>query len=252
MMKNVMKKLLVIPFLFLVTGGFVSCLDDDEPIYYFYDEPARVKSLGESKSVVSTAHGEFFVSDLYSSSSLKVGDLLWSSFTVDMNDQPSADGKTAIGFRYDTVDSAKIAMPASIEEFNVYMEDDYSDSISLAVLYNSYIDTLLFFGFEHERPSTTGYEYELICNPIMEETGQYPTLYIRTRPIANVPLQSSSEKNDKTVFAFNMTDFVNYYKKNFSSTDVIKFNLVYKVGTKANGEDDYRAFKSNPISWGIK
>jgi len=249
-----MKKLLAIPVLLTALSlGFVSCLDDDDKTtYYFYDEPAVVQSLSDNQAIIRTAYGKFFVSEA-ENSKLEKGDLLWTSFTVDMNKQLSKDTLTAIGFKYDNIDSTKVTIPANKEEFESYLADSYSDSIDLAVLYKTYIDSLLFFKFTQKEISNQVREYELVLNPIIENSNKYPTLYIRakTTAISSTGNQSNDEK-EETIFAFDMTEFIDYYRKNISEKTLVTFNLKYKVGENKEGGDIYKEFISNPIPWNLK
>ena len=249
-----MKKLLTIPFLFVLSLGFVSCLnnDDDDPIYYFYDEPALVESLSGNQTVIKTAYGKFFVSEA-ESSRLEKGDLLWTSFTVDMKNQPSKDTLTAIHFRYDNIDSTEVTIPANKEEFESHLTDIYSDPFDLAVLYKTYIDSLLFFNFTQKEVVNQTREYELVLNPEIENSNNFPTLYIRTKTTEISSTGNLSNKGkEETVFAFDMTKFIDYYRENISKTTPITFNLKYKIGEDKEGKDIYREFKSNPIPWNLK
>ena len=246
-----MKRFFVIPFVLLL-GLFVSCSDsDNEPIYYFYDEPAVVES-SNNQTLIRTAHGKFFVTD-GESGKLNKGDLLMTSFTVDMGNQSSKDTLNAVSFRYDKTDSTKLTLPAGKEEFESYLTDSFSDSIDLAVLYKSYIDSLLFFNFTQKEASNQAREYELVLNPEIENSNKFPTLYIRAKTTEFDEEDDRSNKGkDKTIFAFDMTEFIDYYRKDISKTESVTFNLKYKIGEDKDGKDVYREFKSNPIRWDIK
>ena len=247
-MCDTMKKLLVIPFLFFMSLGLVSCLDDDDPIYYFMDEPAMVKSVGDIPTI-KTAHDDFIVPP-FTGAEVKEGDFLWTAFTVDLNNQPSKDRPwTARDFSYKKVGSSEVKMPATDAEFDEYMKDSYIDSISVAVLYNTYIDSVLFFGFSHVVSSGKAFEYELILKPEKEKDTEYPTLYIRAKEV-KPSVEPLAQNKNSFIYAFDMTEFVKYYKDEISKENPMRFNLKYKV--KKEGEDEYRAFESNPIPWNIK
>ncbi len=247
-----MKKFFLLPFLFALTLGFISCSDDDDksPVWYFYDEPAIVKSVsagtGSPEVIIQTAYGNFSVPEL--SGSLAEGQCLWTAFTYDMNNQPSPGVMTATAFRYKEIDSTKVLMPADKPAFDTYLEDSYSDSIKASVLYLSYVNKVLFFGFSmHDSKS---YGYELICNPDLDEGSTYPTLYIRARPfISNIKYNSLQTDEKNTVhYGFDMTGFLDKY---MTSGNSVTFNLKYKTGTK-DGKDVYKSFKDNPITWSFK
>jgi hypothetical protein len=228
-----------------------SCLDDNDSnsIYYYYDEPVVYEPVAESP-FIRTAYDTFHVSDLADAGSLQKGDLLWSTFTVDLNNEATpgpADGKfyTATHFKYTKVNITDVILPEK-EAFDSYLSDDYSESISSAGLYRSYIDNSLFFGFKHKEQNN-GYTYELVMNPEEDNNSAYPTFYIRAKKVTIVPV--SDYKKDEIIFAFNMSEFINYYRKSISNTGPIKFNLKYKIGEDTNGKDIYREFLSNPLSW---
>jgi hypothetical protein len=247
-----MKSFIKFLILFFIVFGFTSCLEDNnrDPYYFFYDEPAIIESLSDS-SIVRTAYGKFCVTSL-KKDNLQINDILWSSFSVEKKDENKVqmpDNQSyykTVGFRYDKIDSAKVTIPANTQEFDSCLGDDYKSKIDRAVLYKTYVDSLLFFGFEHGS-STADYEYELILNPVIENSNGYPTLYIRAKSLST----SSSSHNGKRIFAFDMTDFITYYKKTFSEQNKIRFNLKYYIET-INGKDIYREFLSNPLSWDIK
>ena len=113
-----MKKFLNVGVLFILLFQFASCLDNDnkEPIYYFYDEPAVVDNVGEHPIVRNESY-LFYVPGLAENETLTAGNLLWTSFIVDLGNQetyPVNDGKytyytfTASGFKYKLVDSVKV------------------------------------------------------------------------------------------------------------------------------------------------
>ena len=250
-----MKKFLFFGVLFILLFQFTSCLDNDnkEPVYYFYDEPAVVDNLGEHPIVRNESY-LFYVPGLAKDENLKAGNLLWTSFIVDLNNQetyPVNDGKrtyTATNFKYIPVDSAKVIIPANADAFKSYLEDDYSAPIELASLYRYKIDSLWFFGFKQESNSNQmAHVYELILNPDIEKgSGNYFTLYIRSKQLNGAPKENTRRE---TIFAFDMADFVKFCKEGISSSGPIRFNLRYKTGTDGNGKDIYREFMSNPISW---
>jgi hypothetical protein len=248
---SVMKSFIKFFILFFVVFDFTGCMNDDnkDPYYYFYDEPAIVESLGDSV-IVRTAYGKFCVPSL-KNEVLKTNDILWSSFIVEKNDENKVQMPgnqsyyKAAGFRYDKVDSAKVKIPANANEFQSYLADNYKEKIDRAVLYKTYVDSLLFFGFEHSS-SSANFDYELFLNPQIESSNGHPTLYIRAR-LAQQP----KVHHDKTIFAFDMTDFLDYYKKTFPGKNIVQFNLKYYIETK-DGKDVYREFLSNPLSWQLK
>ncbi|MDR0834511.1 MAG: hypothetical protein LBN93_10090 [Candidatus Symbiothrix sp.] len=245
-----MKNLVKASVLLCAILGFAACNNDNgEPVYSIYDEPAVVESVGELP-VIRTPYGKYSVPSL-ASVSLEQGSLLWVAFTVDMNDQPNQEVPNAQNFKYIEIDSTQATMPADVTEFEACLSDSYSDSIEVAMLYNTYIDEMLFFKFTQKAADDQKFTYELICNPAVENGEDVPTLYIRAKKVdaENAPTaKASTEKN--TVFGIKMSNYISYYKEKFSGT--VKFNLKYKTGTDKDGKDIYKAFKSNPIVWDVK
>ena len=252
MIKNLLKISGVLSLLLLL---FTSCLNNDNKgtVYYFYDEPVVVTKTGDAP-YVRNQFDLFYVPGLSDNTTLKEGDLLWTSFIVDYESRTATDQITfpyqykAESFRYKTVDSAKVIIPADAAEFESYLADDYSDSIRLSTLYRYNIDSLWFFGFKQK--DNSNYVYELILNPEIEANqGNYPTLYIRAKKADNSESTDKAFSKDGNIFAFDVADFADYYRKTISETGKVRFNLKYKTGVDANGKDVYREFMSNPISW---
>jgi hypothetical protein len=247
----VMKKSVKFLSLFAFVCVVVSCNDDDnDKRVYFYDEPGIVESI-DNDTVVRTTHGSFLVNSL--DNSLKKGDLLWTAFEVDLNSKKqeiSAEPLyTALSFRYSLVQSSKVIVPADTVAFQEKLSDDYTDDIDLSVLYKDYVDSLLFFGFHNKSPNdNAGYVYELFLNPEKEKDMNHPTLYIRAKKVNIVPVTNGSVNRNELIFAFDMSDFVKYYRSNIAKVGPVKFNIKYKVETK-DDQDVYREFKSNPFFW---
>ena len=253
-----MKKLLfVIPTLFLMSLGLVSCLNDsDDSIYYFEGEPAIVEDMDGETPIIRTSHGKFLVPGL-ANKEVEKGDFLWSYFLVDMGTQANKDSLQASAFRYRKISEEKVILPEEAEEFKNYLNNDYASPFHLAELYTTYIDKHLFFGFYHKPYTENRFEYELVCNPEIEASNGYPTLYIRAKELSNSVSETfdSAEKakGKKVVATFDMTEFLEEYGKgNNAGGKSVKFNLKYKIGTNSDGKDTYREFLSNPISWSTK
>ena len=253
-MKRVYK---IFGVLFILLFQFTSCLNDDHgkrPIYYFYDGPVVVDRTGEYPFIRTESY-LFYVPELAKDTALRKDDLLWSSLVVDLNDEDypsvfSTFNYTAKYFKYEPVDSAKVIIPANVEEFQSYLSDDYSAPIELSVLYNYAIDSLFFFGFKQKNHSNQlNHTYELILDPEIEN-GNYPTLYIRSKQVnASTANPGNAYSEIENIFAFDVADFVNYYRKTISSTGLVQFNLKYKTDVDETWNDIYKEFMSNPISW---
>jgi len=242
--------------LFLLLFQFTSCLKEDDnrkPVYLFYDEPVVVNQLGDNPIVRNESY-LFSVLELAGDTALKAGDLLWTSFIVDLDNQTNTNSLqyTAESFQYRIVDSAKVIIPADTADFQSFLSDDYSAPIELSILYRYAIDSLWFFGFR-QRDNSLSYTYELIMNPTIEKSNNsYPTLYIRAKQTdVSTNTVNARSMDGYLIFAFDVADFVKYYLSNIS-TNRLWFNLKYKTGVDANGKDIYRPFMSNPIAWDFK
>jgi hypothetical protein len=241
----------------LLLFQFTSCLDDDDKrsVFLASDEPVVYAPIGEYPFVRNESH-LFYVPGLAENTTLKADDLLWSSFIVDLEDSEgypstlSQRNYIARRFSYQIVDSTRVIIPADREEFESYLKDDYSASIKLAVLYKHAVDSLWFFGFEQAENNNQSYTYELILNPEIENNNRNPTLYIRSKAIDSSTDGMARDQSGKRIFAFDVTEFVKYYRDAISSSEeMVRFYLKYKTGTDAAGKDIYREFMSNPISW---
>ena len=252
-----MKKFLkIFGVLYILLFQFSSCLDLDENknrFILFYDEPVIVDVTGKYP-LIRNQSDVFYVPDISENSTLKEGDLLWTSFFVDLNKEPplvfSKFCFTAENFKYEIVDKVKVIIPANAEEFKTYLSDDYSAPIESSVLYTYAIDSLWFFGFkQRDHSNQLSHTYELILNPELENSS-YPTLYIRSKQInASAESLGKARSKEGNVFAFDVTDFVDYYRKTIAPTGLVRFNLKYKTNVDINGNDIYREFMRNPISW---
>lgn len=248
-----MKKLFVIPFLFFMSFGLVSCLDETEPIYRFWDEPALVEEADDANLLIKTPHGRFIVQELAENAPVE-GDLLWTRFYVDMDKQSDSDRLVVSGFSYSKINKDEVFLPEKVETFEEFLNNDYSEPFRFAEMYNMYIDRYLFFGFYHEVSGSKEYIYEIVCNPEIEASNGYPTLYIRAKNKSEENGNRVADKNEKNIIAFDMSDFLDKYGKEIKSGEAksVKFNLKYKIGINSEGKDIYREFISNPLSWSAK
>ncbi|MDR1783346.1 MAG: hypothetical protein LBR13_03705 [Dysgonamonadaceae bacterium] len=254
-----MKRLFYFLFVALSATAFVSCLDetDSDSVYYFRNEPAFVVPApggnGEDM-VLRTAYGMYYVSpEQLAKFNLAKDDLIWTDFTVLANDANKISFSDSewyykvAGLYAFTVDSSAVRLPDTKAEFEANLKDDYSADIDLAMLYLESIDNLLFFEFTHQSGSGTVFGYEIILDPESTQTSGTPTFYIRAKALASATSKNSANSN---VYAFDLDQFVQKYKELYGigTGSSVRFNLRYKVRTE-NGEDVYRDFMSNPISW---
>ncbi len=234
-----MKKLLVVfPSFCLLALGFSSCLDDEDPVYYYIDEPAMVK-YEDQKPMLETAWGTYYAP--YLSDTLRTDDYLWTHFIIDTRNQPDPNLFQVSDLRYKKIGMKPVRIISSD------MQDEFNEPIEAAVLYKSYIDSVLFFGFEHKSLDKSAvYEYELICNTdsIVRVNGKdIPKLYLRAKKTGT---SSDLRTSDVRHFGFNMAPFV---KANFHEGSDVVLSIYYKTGTSAQGVDIYKSFIKNPILW---
>jgi hypothetical protein len=258
-----MKKILLIPLALMLLTVISSCFDNDDsvPSYIFTDEPAIYTHIG-GREAIKTAYGLFVLPDtnFYHNASAKIaaeglsdGALLWTEFVVTVSEENyiplTADTACymALNFRCERVDSSSVVIPASSADA---LNDGYDEAIELASLYRSSVETFLFFGFTYDHEAV-GHRYRLVLLPDEKGEGGFPTLCIRsqqTETVASAPHPNMRE----TVYAFDMSAYIRYFRESVSATGPIRFNLKYKTGVNADGTDEYHNFLSNPLTWDVK
>ena len=245
--------------LLLLLFQFTSCLKDKDyrdPIYFFYDEPVVVEQLG-AYPIVRNQFNSFYAPGLADNSALKEGDLLWSSFIVDLGNKDipsnlSTIKYTAQNIKYEIVECSNLIVTANSDEFELILSNDFSYPIESSVLFRYAIDSIWFMGFKHYQNNSNQlhYTYELVLNPVIEQNSyNSPTFYIRAKQVNSPGPNKAKDENGRNVFAFDVSDFVKYYKEEISPTGLLRFNLKYKTGVDNEGKDIYKEFLSNPISW---
>ncbi len=243
-MKNFLLSLLCLS-IFVLTG----CSDDDEPVYYYQNVPAIVKYQNQ-QPYLETPGNLFAASGL--SDTLKSGDCLWSSFVVDMNGQPNPNVPQVSSLYY-----RKLGKD-SVRAATGNMLDDYNSFITEAVLYTSYVDSVLFFEFyisgmtdnvpvnRVEYPSSPNYAFEIMYNTdsMMVVNGMnIPKLYIKAKQ-----LSTQAPTSVRYRFAFDMAEFVTKYAD--TATKSVPLYLHYKTGTTGTSDGDiYKSFKTYPVNW---
>lgn len=235
-----MKKILFLPVLLIAAlSVFVSCNDDDKPyVFYVWDEPAITDSL-ENVPVIKTAYGIYYAPGL--DSKLEKGTQLWVSFVLDEGLERIGSFYTATNLRYTTINTSAATIISGALPGN---EDGYTDSIDVALLYNSYIDNFLYFGFKQQASEGQKFDYILYCNTDSVADG-IPTVYIKAKMAES---GAGNKKETLINYGFDMTSFLN----SDLVTDLpVKFNIEYKIGTK-DGKDVYKSFKTSPIIWDKK
>jgi len=250
----------ILPTLFFLLVILASC-NDENPIispYKFTDEPAVFTRIG-GEPVIHTAHGNFYAPSL-ASNAPETGALLWTHFSVEISYEsyrlltPDTACYTAKGLTYEPLESSEIIIPCDLESFNSLLFDNYTENIDKAVLYRASIGSFLFFGFTHSdktEQSNRSHDYEIFLEPTEKHENQYPMLYIRSKPVASNMQHFYNDRNE-TIHAFDMQQYVEYFRQEVSETGPVRFNVKYKIGNDNDGNDIYREFNSNPLTWEIQ
>jgi len=205
----------------------------DEPpanMEFYYNQPAIVTYSYNLQFMIETQAGTFFAPELaYLSEPLYEGDLLWTSFDVDLNNQPYSDRKTASNLYYKRIFSTN-ATP--LFDGSTY----YDDPINLMLADVVIIRNLIFFWFSHDDVSVEQ-EYEYLMMYDEPEDGiEVPTLYIRARKSNN---PTSYGNGVITCYGFDLSRFLDVYLAQNPASNEVLFNVVYLNGI-SNGEDEYR------------
>ncbi len=227
-----MKKI-ILPFLCALTLGFTSCKKETSNIQSYQYVPAIVYQT--YPSVLEIDGGKLSVPQL-ADESLMPGDLLMTTFTVDLDNQPTKEILTVSEFAYMTLGSTS-AKPGPGEE-------DYSGSIKTMDTYpysNGIVKNTLFLWFIHDVPKDQAFDYEMIFDP--EETSETRTLYIRAKK-SNVATETTNV-NLLSCYGFDLTDFLSTVR---NGTDKVKFFIQYKTGADESGNDIYKLYSTQPFS----
>ena len=242
-----MKKFFLISTLFgAMVLALSSCMDDKEPVYYVWNEPAITDSLN-NVPVIKTAYGTYAAPTL--PATMPRGTHLWVSFILDKGNQPNNGSLlTVSSLKHQKIGTSHVEIISGEMPGN---EDEYTDSIMKIDLCNSYIGNVLYFGFSQEAPEGQQFEYRLICNiDSVSEKDNIPTLYIKSKRVGSRP--AGSDKKTVVNYGFDMTPFIESYHlfegDRPTTSSLITFKLKYKIGT-FNGEDYYESYKKNPIHW---
>ncbi len=210
--------------------GFSGCNKDPVKFEYYRDQPAIVKYSAKLNYMIETAVGTFYAPELaYINEVFMEGDLLWTSFDVDLNNQPDPLIKTASNLHFKQIFST-FARPKT--EGTTYYDEPISRIIADIVI----IRKLMFFWFYHEEaPREQEYEY-LMTYDMPEEINDVPTLYLRARKSNN---PSGQNDGTFTCCGFDMSSYIDDYRSRNPASNEIFFNVKFFTG-HTDGEDNYR------------
>ncbi len=226
-MKLILRTISIIFFLVTVT----SCLTSDNPVWYFFNEPAIVAYDGQSV-VLRTSFDRYLAPEL-DNEGLASGQCLMSNFIVDYAINPGE----ASAVTYFPIKNSSVQVRSGV------MPDTFTDSIATAGVSPHYVDTTLFFTFTAYKSSVANakYDYELFCNTDSTQQGKNGqpvySLYLR----AKMSDTGSASVQDTYYHAFDIGEFARTYQK-----DSLHVNLYYYTKTK-QGEEIYTGFKDNPM-----
>ena len=226
-----------------LTIGLSSCWDK-EPIakQYYNNEPAIFMNSSYGLDMIETGMGRFLAPELATlSEPLSVGDLLLTTFEVDLRNQPYQDILIA-SISYIKRINSSLAKPIVADEIS-----DHDDLIKRMLADIKHLNNLLFFFFVHDAPEEQDYTYEMVYND-SEEASEVPTLYIRAKKTNN---PDGTTINDvMTCFGFDMTSFINQYQLSHPGSNTVSFDIMYYTGI--DGNDGYKLFNDkNHISWEV-
>ncbi len=213
---------------------FSSCNKDKSNIEY-YEGPAIVKYGSGFTGLQTYSHDLLALPALSSTITLYPGDLIWTIFNIDHDNQPT-EGVTMISsdFAYMNVDHS---VPASTP--GGASTSEYPDAINDIRGYVP-LGNYLFFVFMHnDVPLDQTYRYEMTYDSEAEETG-IPTVYIRA-------IVSNTGSKDKTNVAY---PYAFYMPSSFLETHK-KFNVKYKTGEDTEGNEKWSAY-SETVEWPTK
>ena len=229
-----MNQILKIVTILIFSLMFVACVPSDDPVWYFFDEPAIITYDGSSV-VLNTSLGPYPAPEL-DGKGLAEGQCLISDFILDYAFSPLI----ASAITYFQVNNSSVRIREGA------MTDDFTDSIASAKISPNYVAATLFFSFETHTPNNDAkYLYELVCNTDSITIGKNGkpvySMYFRSKNAANGAVPIEKEKKKYYYFyAFDMGDFARTYQE-----DSLYINFYYYNKTK-KGEEIYTALGDNP------
>jgi len=223
-------KRIVFPFLgmlMLVTSG---CIKKGDNIGAFTDEPAIVRfNYDFFLPTLVTRWGAFVAPELQSKffTEINEGDLLWTHFEVNYDQQSSTEYLVVSGLQYGKIDqegwpSATPGGESVTGDFNVPIEG--------MILYTR-IENYLFFLFGHMAPTGQKFTYEMTYDP---EPADTKVLYLRAKKTGE---ESTKTKELFPVpFAFYMGSFFSEYK---GADNKVNVSFRFKIEDDEAGNEQY-------------
>ena len=171
---------------FILSGLIVSlsgCWKEIIDIENYYNEPAIVRFTSDTpkRSMIETMHGTYLTSTLFNG--LNDGDLLWTNFQIDGNNQPYSDMLTVTSLQYVQIYSTVARLKQEDDIIDEY------DPIDFMFMDIKPIKNMLFFWFRHDDvPDGQTYSYEMLFDDPLDAS-EIPTLYIGAKK-TNAPVTS--------------------------------------------------------------
>ena len=228
-------KRIIFPFLGMFMLMLSSCLKKGDNFQSFGEEPAIVEfSLDLFQPVLSSRWGILVAPELQDKfyTELYEGDVLWTWFTINYDQQPSTEYTVASNVSYFKFEKgwsqATTNGESTTGDFDLPIED--------MGVYNLF-KNVMFLEFIHKAPKDQKFTYEMTYHP--EKTGEISVVYIRAKKVGQ------SSENETTVgylYTFNMYSFFMQHK---TSDNMVKFMIKFKTGEDDEGNDQYRDYVDN-------
>ena len=216
--------------------GLSGCIKDGDNITNYSPMLAVVGSTYSMQPTIETDIGTILAPDLMEHFYVDLfeGDALIVTFSIDYDNQPSTEYRTASNLQY-----VKIGRSSPIPNSGSESGDFSTPIEDLGDIY--LLGNTLFFAFIHTAPGDQEFEYEMTYD--REEDAAIPTIYLRAKKFGT---GSIAEGTFPFLYAFDMRYFFMQYK---DSENNVKFNIKYKTGVNGDGTDKYNDWDDgNPIT----
>lgn len=229
-----------------VLGCLTSCIDD-KGNYSTYGTDSgviRYYSVGSGTPFIDTRMGAFAAPEL-KDRNYKSGDCLLVSYTVDLDNQPSAYYYTATDVSAVQLDKSTMLLMSGndTQDDPSYSVDSLSvDSISRISItgITPLIDGNLFLSITQKSPENQKFNYELIYHTD-SVYNEVPVLYVCTEKNGTA---TGAASDRITYHAFDIQALLTRYMDDSNQVEVY---LKYKSGEDADGNNIYKWMYSMPV-----
>ena len=221
-MKILNMKRIVFPLFVVVMFGLSSCMKPGDNIQEYQYIPAIVEfsfDLFQNTLKTPLPLGPIVSSQIQNATDLGEGDAIITSFTVNHDQQASAEYTTAYNIGYDKINRAIPEATTGGES----MTGDFDLPIEALYIYG-WVGYNWFFGFGHKDVTNQdSFVYEMTYDSDM------PVVYLRAK-------KSSA---GVAACAFNLYSFFMTHK---NVDNIVEFTIQHKIGVDEDGNDEYRLF----------